>query len=156
MKELPSSLGCLKNLEVLDIARNKGIEVPNVIWKLEKLRCLYMSEIKCKVPLRLDTLKNLQTLKYIPLHNWSPEHAAQLTSVYNLSINLGENLDIRELCTSLAKMENLISLCLVGSVERNIRSLDQLKNLHHLTKLKIVERVAKLPSASNFPRIFLI
>ncbi|KAL0402519.1 UNVERIFIED_CONTAM: putative disease resistance RPP8-like protein 2 [Sesamum latifolium] len=151
IKELPSSLGCLRNLEVLDIAKNKGIEVPNVLWKLSKLCCFYMSEIKCKVPLKIDTLKNLQTLKYIPLHNWSLEHAAQLTSVYNLSINLGENLDIDELCTSLAKMENLISLRLNGSVERNIRSLDQLTNLHRLTKLKINGLVAKLPSASNFP-----
>ncbi|KAL0303007.1 UNVERIFIED_CONTAM: putative disease resistance protein [Sesamum radiatum] len=151
IKELPSSLGCLKNLEVLDIAKNKDIEVPNVIWKLAKLRCLYLSKIKCKMPLRIDTLKNLQTLKYIPLHNWLPEHATQLTSVYNLSIDLGENLDIGELCSSLAKMEHLISLHLIGSVYRNIRSLDQLKNLSRLTKLKIDERVAKLPSASNFP-----
>ncbi|XP_011077058.1 putative disease resistance protein At1g50180 isoform X1 [Sesamum indicum] len=151
MKELPMSLGCLKNLEVLDIAKNNGIEVPNVIWKLAKLRCLYMSQIKCKLPLRMDTLKNLQTLKYIPSHNWSPEHATQLTSLYILSIDLGENLDIGELCTSLAKMENLVSLRLIGSMERNVRSLDQLANLNRLSKLKINYRVGKLPSASNFP-----
>ncbi|KAK4433140.1 Disease resistance protein RPP13 [Sesamum alatum] len=83
IKKLPSSLGCLNNLEVLDIAKNKGIDLPNVIWKLAKLCCLYMSMIKCKLPLKIDNLKNLHTLKYIPLHNLSLEHAAQLTSLYN-------------------------------------------------------------------------
>ncbi|KAK4433139.1 putative disease resistance RPP8-like protein 4 [Sesamum alatum] len=46
---------------------------------------------------------------------------------------------------------NLTSLRLIGSVERNILFLDQLTNIRHLTKLRIDERVAKLPSASNFP-----
>ncbi|KAL0355635.1 UNVERIFIED_CONTAM: putative disease resistance RPP8-like protein 4 [Sesamum radiatum] len=151
IKRLPNSLGRLKNLHVLDIAGNGIVEVPNVIWTMTNLRHLYMSDIQCVGPLKIDSLKNLQTLISIPLRNWPLEHASDLTSLYKLRIQLHNNLDIGKLCISLAKMENLTSLCLEGSIQKRITSLDQLVNLHRLTKLEIIGRVARLPGASSFP-----
>ncbi|KAL0303008.1 UNVERIFIED_CONTAM: Disease resistance RPP8-like protein 3 [Sesamum radiatum] len=46
-------------------------------------------------------------------------------------------------------MENLISLRLNGYLGRNIESLDQLANLHRLTKLKIGLNVGELTSAGQ-------
>ncbi|KAK9041486.1 hypothetical protein V6N11_016586 [Hibiscus sabdariffa] len=66
-RKLPSSLGNLMCLQTLDLRLEvEGlipIHVPNVIWRMEKLRHLYLP-MKCnhKTKLKLDTLSNLQTL----------------------------------------------------------------------------------------------
>ncbi|KAL4352750.1 hypothetical protein GQ457_06G024020 [Hibiscus cannabinus] len=65
--KLPSSLGNLRCLQTLDLRIDYGgfnsIHVPNVIWRMEQLRHLYLP-MKCnrKTKLKLATLRNLQTL----------------------------------------------------------------------------------------------
>ncbi|KAA3472388.1 putative disease resistance RPP8-like protein 2 [Gossypium australe] len=65
--KLPSSLGNLRCLQTLDLRIigkwSNSIHVPNVIWRMEKLRHLYLPN-KCsrKTKLKLGTLRNLQTL----------------------------------------------------------------------------------------------
>ncbi|KAI3459047.1 hypothetical protein Pfo_015710 [Paulownia fortunei] len=152
IRDLPSSLGCLKNLQFLDIARNIDVKVPNVIWKLASLRHLYMSEIKCQLLLKIDTLKNLQTLTYIPADNWTLEHPANMTSLHKLGIELDENSDVSKLCTSLAMLENLVCLNLKEANFTRLPSLDRLLVvLHSLTELKLDGPLTELPSGSNFP-----
>ncbi|KAE8674492.1 CC-NBS-LRR class disease resistance protein [Hibiscus syriacus] len=64
-KKLPSSLGNLRCLQTLDlrIKTIAFIHVPDVIWRMEQLRHLYLPKF-CddKTKLRLDTLRNLLTL----------------------------------------------------------------------------------------------
>ncbi|GAB2273979.1 hypothetical protein Dimus_008749 [Dionaea muscipula] len=62
---LPSSIGNLMCLETLDL-RTWDIKVPNLLWKLKKLRHLYLPkwcEIENDEKLRLDGLSLLETLK---------------------------------------------------------------------------------------------
>ncbi|KAE8725209.1 CC-NBS-LRR class disease resistance protein [Hibiscus syriacus] len=60
---LPSSLGNLRCLQTLDLRIDNVVFVPNVIWRMEQLRHLYLP-MKFKVirKLKLGTLRNLQTL----------------------------------------------------------------------------------------------
>ncbi|KAL0402532.1 UNVERIFIED_CONTAM: putative disease resistance protein [Sesamum latifolium] len=148
IKKLSNSFGRLKNLHVLDIANNDNEEVPNIIWKMTNLRHLYMSDIKCELPFRIDTLKNLRTLKYIAAGNWSLKNPAQMSSLHKLGIDLDIDSNVRELFTSLAMLENLDSLNLSGLIRQ---PLDQLISLLRLTHLKIKGPLAKVPNASNFP-----
>ncbi|KAL0402489.1 UNVERIFIED_CONTAM: putative disease resistance RPP8-like protein 4 [Sesamum latifolium] len=151
IKELPSSLGRLINLEVLDIAKNNGMEVPNILWKMASLRHLYMSEIRCQLPLRIDTLNNLQTLTYVPADNCALDHLAHMTGLSKLGIELHLNSDARKLCTSLAMLENLVCLNLRGPTSRYTPSLGQLSLLRSLTQLKLDVYLTELPGPSNFP-----
>ncbi|XVF78638.1 hypothetical protein PTKIN_Ptkin14bG0151100 [Pterospermum kingtungense] len=67
ISKLPSSLGNLRCLQTLDLRikaeLSESIHLPNVIWRMEQLRHLYLPErCKTKKKLNLDTLTNLQTL----------------------------------------------------------------------------------------------
>ncbi|PIN06171.1 Apoptotic ATPase [Handroanthus impetiginosus] len=65
LEELPRSISRLKNLQVLDVFANYEIEVPNVIWEMDSLRHIYTFGFNREVPLKMDALKNIQTLKRI-------------------------------------------------------------------------------------------
>ncbi|KAI3462404.1 hypothetical protein Pfo_019067 [Paulownia fortunei] len=151
IRKLPSSLGLLKNLKVLDIAKNCFVIVPSVIWKLDSLRHLYMLYFIFMAPLKINTPKNLQTLTYIPIAQWMPEHPTQMTSLRKLGIELDADSDVMKLCTSLAMLENLVCLNLRWLGFRRMAPLDGLGILHRLTQLKLHGELTLLPSASNFP-----
>ncbi|KAK8594569.1 hypothetical protein V6N13_015491 [Hibiscus sabdariffa] len=75
--KLPSSLGNLISIETLDLRvgdtvhvpyvlsrkKHSPVQVPDVIWRMEQLRHLYLpDQCKTKTKLKLGTLRNLQTL----------------------------------------------------------------------------------------------
>ncbi|MFQ6654171.1 hypothetical protein Gotur_025258 [Gossypium turneri] len=62
--KLPSSLGNLRCLQTLDLrVGNYGIHVPNVIWRMEQLRHLYLPVMcKSRTKLKLGTSRKLLTL----------------------------------------------------------------------------------------------
>lgn len=117
MSKLPRTLGRLKKLEVLDIAKNDYVEVPNVIWKMDSLRHLYMPQyiISRSGPLRVDTLKNLQTLSNINTDSFVVEHLTQITSLQKLSISMSIN-DVNHACSSLESLVCLPQLKLRGQL----------------------------------------
>ncbi|XP_057801859.1 probable disease resistance protein At1g58390 [Salvia miltiorrhiza] len=67
LQELPRSLKCLKKLKVLDIALNFIMEMPDIIWELRSLGHIYMSDVICRKPLKIDALRALVSLTYISL-----------------------------------------------------------------------------------------
>lgn len=165
IKELPSAVGCLRNLETLDFGMNGPVKVPNVMWKLVNLRHLYMSaEIECDEPLRLDTLKNLQTLVDITVEKWMFEQAEQLTKLVKLVIRMEANSDAaRKIFASLSKLQNLASLTIrepplpPPSPSINVGggggppspTMQALASIESLTQLKIDGRLCTLPH--DFP-----
>ncbi|KAL8052221.1 hypothetical protein ABFX02_06G198800 [Erythranthe guttata] len=140
--ELPRSLGRLKKLEVLDVAKNDTY-VRDVIWKMDTLRHIYMHHNKyISEPLRIDTLKNLHTLSYISTDNFDLEHLTQLASLRILGIVLNTyNFGFSTLCSSL---KNLVCLK-VRNVHKIPTSMDVLGTMCNLTKLKLEGKLTKLP-----------
>ncbi|XP_057802295.1 disease resistance RPP8-like protein 3 [Salvia miltiorrhiza] len=150
IQELPGSLGCLENLEVLDIAQNFMVEVPHIIWELHSLLHLYMSDVICREPLRIDTLWNLESLTYVSVDNCKLSDFEKLISLKKLGIEeLDENSDVSKHFASLAQLKSLEHLILRGYRFRSMPCLDELAILHSLKTLKLDGLLAKLPN--NLP-----
>ncbi|KAH6788445.1 hypothetical protein C2S51_003451 [Perilla frutescens var. frutescens] len=153
IQELPCSLGRLKKLEVFDIALNFMVAVPDIIWQMDSLQHLYMSDIICQDQLKIDALRNLRTLTYISIDNWAYELSGlkMMTALRRLGIEeLDKKTDVRKLFASLAELDNIYSLILRGFHFRSLPSLDGLGILRNVHELKLEGRLT-LPTANNFP-----
>ncbi|CAN4080176.1 unnamed protein product [Withania somnifera] len=127
----------------MPMSRYYSVGVPNVLWKLENLRHL-LGYINFPSLLKIDLLKNIQTLGSIPVRHWM--HNKNLTRMTNLQkvgllIEYDDNLNMDRLCDSLAELESLQSLCL--EVEDNL----QISLIAGLSKLNL----ASIPA---HPRVF--
>ncbi|KAL8111505.1 hypothetical protein AgCh_019277 [Apium graveolens] len=71
VEELPSSIGDLRNLEILDLRVVSTLKVPNVLWKLKQLKYLYLPS-KLEVVEKLG-FKGLDELESI--HNFDSFHS---------------------------------------------------------------------------------
>ncbi|MFQ6635530.1 hypothetical protein Gotur_011302, partial [Gossypium turneri] len=86
--KLPSSLGNLRCLQTLDLrVGDDKIHVPNVIWRMEQLRHLYLP-FKCKniTKLKLGTLRKLLTLVNFNTKNCYLEDLINMTNLRELEI----------------------------------------------------------------------
>ncbi|KAK9016493.1 hypothetical protein V6N11_078989 [Hibiscus sabdariffa] len=89
--KLPSSLGNLRCLQTLDL-RAEGlwtdsVHVPDVIWRMEQLRHLYLpEECNSKTKLKLGTLRNLQTLVNFNTNNCFLHDLINMTNIRELVI----------------------------------------------------------------------
>ncbi|XP_027169359.1 putative disease resistance protein At1g50180 [Coffea eugenioides] len=152
IKRLPLSLGCLQNLQTLDIYIVVSVvEVPNVLWKLKNLRHLYIRETIKHVPLKFDTLKNLQTLCDVYLDTLIGNKMMLLTSMRKLGVWIERSSRIDELFSSIAKLENLVHLELVRYGEEGFPSLIGLSHLNYVNRLRLSGWLTELPSPHNFP-----
>ncbi|KAK8712187.1 hypothetical protein V6N13_147434 [Hibiscus sabdariffa] len=119
MWKLPSSLGDLSCLQTLDIRIDQLVHVPNVIWRIEQLRHLYLPmNCNSKTKLKLATLINLQTLV-----NFNPEscYIADLINMTNLRelVILGLNQPEEDPMSTLQQLPNLRALkFLAGSANK--------------------------------------
>ncbi|KAH6757314.1 hypothetical protein C2S52_023520 [Perilla frutescens var. hirtella] len=155
IQELPQSLRRLKMIEVLDIAQNFMVEVPDILWEMDGLRHLYMSDIICQKLLKIDALTNLETLTYITVDDWTYDMSDmknKMASLRRLGIEeVDGNSNISKLFASLAELRKLDCLILRGFRFRNMPSLDELGLLKNIRELKLEGRLTRLPSATNFP-----
>ncbi|XP_057801887.1 probable disease resistance protein At1g58602 [Salvia miltiorrhiza] len=152
IKELSQSLGCLKKVEVLDIAQNFMVEVPDIIWEMCSLRHVYMSDVICRKSLKIDALQFLETLTYVSIDNWTYELSGlkMLTMLGKLGIEgLDGNSDVSKLFASLANMRSLEHLILRGYRFRSMPCLDRLGILQSVGTLKLDGLLGRLPT--SFP-----
>ncbi|XP_062083802.1 putative disease resistance protein At1g50180 isoform X2 [Humulus lupulus] len=97
VEKIPSSIGnlrCLQTLKLDHIIINDD-KLPNVIWKLEQLRHLYMLEtydVAGGEWLRLLNLKNVQTLSGVPTKYLHRDDFWQLKNLKKLCIHVGKSL----------------------------------------------------------------
>ncbi|MFQ6658926.1 hypothetical protein Gotur_028011 [Gossypium turneri] len=96
--KLPSSLGNLRCLQTLDLRIEGGssntIHVPNVLWRMQQLRHLYLPE-ECdrKTKLKLGTLRNLQTLVNFNTENCYVKDLINMTNIRELEIRGPFNIE---------------------------------------------------------------
>ncbi|CDP19584.1 unnamed protein product [Coffea canephora] len=135
---LPRSVGCLRYLQTLDMRNFKSkVKVSNFIWKLESLRHLYAYDMECDVPLKIEGLRNLQTLSGIRFEDVIHNNMITLTSLQKLGIVVDYRSEIDKLCMHLSEVGSLKTLHLYCNTESEWPSLAGLSKLHHVTELKL-------------------
>ena len=150
LKLLPRSIGNLRSLQTLDVNNLK--QVPNVIWKIQNMRHLYMEGQEDDIPLRIDTLENLQVLSGITFNQWIQNNTSKLTRLQKLKLEGRYEAEGGKFPNSIAKLHDLRSLYLKASDE-SINCIPSLSmnSCHHLSKLDIKGHMQKLPETFQFP-----
>nr|QPI70508.1 disease resistance protein RPP13-La [Vitis vinifera] len=137
----PTSLDELRSLQTLDICISKG--TPTMIEKMKNLRHLFLSyDREDDKPLRIDNLRNLQTLSGIWFSDWQQNDTSDLTSLRKLRIKMDDAIVV-EFSNSIAKLENLRSLYLKASHFSGVPSFD-MSSLLHLSKLHMERSIGQL------------
>lgn len=150
IKKLPHSLGCLRNLQTLDIVSwQQGVKVSDFIWKLESLRHLYAHNIICNLPLKIEESRNLQTFSGIHLNDIVHNNMITLTSLRKLGILVDDRSGIDKRCTHLSGVGSLKTLHLYRTELNELPLLAGLSKLHHVTELKLSGKLKMLPP--DFP-----
>ncbi|XP_022738742.1 putative disease resistance protein At1g50180 [Durio zibethinus] len=151
LQELSSAIGSLRNLQTLDVAANLHLKtIPNVIWKLTKLRSLYMCGHKYGGPMRIDTLQHLQALSEINVEKWMQNNSANLTSLRKLGIRGNFSLQANEIFNSIVALVQLQSLYL-RTEDADFPLFTQFSALQNLVKLHMRGTIRQLPSSQEFP-----
>lgn len=157
-KKLPCSLGRLKYLQTLDLeVTGVLVQIPNVLWKLERLRHIYLPAqfyTKCGTKLRFDGLINLEILINFDTSLCNVKDLEGLVNLRKLRTKIREKLDdlpviidylsfkLRRFSLSLRRQE--------FSSRDELSSLTELLGCPRLNKLFICGRIEKLPNFGNF------
>ncbi|XWS52127.1 hypothetical protein CRYUN_Cryun11dG0040400 [Craigia yunnanensis] len=163
--KLPSSLGNLRCLQTLDLRVKKAysdyIQVPNVIWRMEQIRHLYLPDIyKCKPKLKLGTLRNLQTLVNFSTRICYVEDLLNMTNLSELKIRMPFNMkdfkeDLENNSPILAS-KYLLSLSIILENYYDIQDIDPRHFAHLLSscvnicELSLWVKIQKLPEYHHF------
>ncbi|XP_073112212.1 disease resistance protein RPM1-like [Elaeis guineensis] len=139
VKELPRSLGRLRNLRTLDLNDSKIERLPNGITQLKNLWHLFAWRIHdrafaelasnpgVKAPEGIWNLKNLQALKSVEADEDMVRHIGNLTQLRTLRITRVRGMHSVELCSSISKMSHLVNLDITTSNEGEALQLEALK-----------------------------
>ncbi|XP_047951839.1 putative disease resistance RPP13-like protein 3 isoform X2 [Salvia hispanica] len=156
IQEIPHSFGGLEKLEILDIALNFMVEVPDIINEMGSLRHLYMSDVIFRKALKVDALQNLETLTHISIYDWTYAVSSleKMSSLYKLGIEeIDENSDTSKLFASLATLKSFEIFNMRGFRFKSMQCLDEIGVLDRLRKLRLDGRLARLPSAIESLRL---
>ncbi|KAE9459775.1 hypothetical protein C3L33_08320, partial [Rhododendron williamsianum] len=144
VKMIPKSIGKLKKLETLDLKQTNVTELPDEILKLQHLRHLLLyryNENQCyfpfhgtigfKAPAGIGNLFYLQKLCAIEVNEGNNSgivlrEVGKLTQLRRLFILRLQKEDGTVLCSSLEKLNNLLSLAIAAKEEDENIDLDSL------------------------------
>ncbi|KAK9678180.1 hypothetical protein RND81_11G193900 [Saponaria officinalis] len=145
IRQLPKSIGKLRNLLTLDyrdVFANSEVKVPNVLWKLKRLRHLYLpNEMSGSIEaLKLRTLSDLITLWGVGAGKWMLKEMGKLSSsLRKLYIHrISDEDQLKAVLNCIAMMENddLYALALDWQ-GFEIKSLNALASKRSLRKLRL-------------------
>ncbi|WRX15471.1 NB-ARC - like 10 [Theobroma cacao] len=160
---LPSFISKLRCLQSLDLRDCVGVYVPNVLWKLERLRHLYLPDQVCaRTKLKLDTLKNLQTLVNFNTKNYYLKDICYMKYLRELMIigpfiveNFREDLNLNP---PIITSKHLRSLSISNNKSTDPRHLTYLlSSCLNIRELHLSVEIRKLPQniPSNIAHISL-
>ncbi|CAA0283495.1 unnamed protein product [Arabidopsis thaliana] len=155
VKERTSSIGNLKLMFTLDLFVKGQLYIPNVLWKLHRLRHLCMpSDLDPKTKLDLSTLRNLQQLWDFPVGKCNPRDFLAMTSLRRLSINLSSQNTDFVVVSSLSKvLKRLRGLTINVPCEPMLPPVDVTQLLSaftNLCELELFLKLEKLPGEQSF------
>ncbi|XP_010055905.2 probable disease resistance RPP8-like protein 2 [Eucalyptus grandis] len=161
---LPQSMGNLVSMEFLDLGVDTLVSMPNVLWKMRRLRYLrlpYYFDVKEKFhgarkKLRLGTLKNLWTLRNFSSKKCDVNDVGKLTNVQKLNVFVWNDPIELEIFPQLAKF----NLKYLRSSSFYFRSypylwtegeLNKMSNYPYSCKLSIFGNIQKLLEHKSLP-----
>ncbi|KAL8481086.1 hypothetical protein ACS0TY_027571 [Phlomoides rotata] len=162
--KLPSSIGNLKDLQTLDLRVPFFVHltIPNVIWKLNLLKNLYLppSHKTNNGKLQLNSLNKLEILKNFDTRVSDYRDITKLTKLQKLAAILTletENLAALIDCLSTDDKQIKDSSFRIRydfQTEKDTTVLTQLVGVVHLRKLDLIGVICKLPEHYHFgPRL---
>ncbi|KAK7295510.1 hypothetical protein RJT34_18419 [Clitoria ternatea] len=162
---LPSSLGNLENLQSLNlqtvnkVSWDSTVEIPNIIWKLKRLRHLYLPNWCGNVAnyLQLENLTNLQTLVNFPASKCDVKDLLKLKKLRKLVLN--DPKHFKKFSESFSPPHKTLDCLQSLSLRTDMLSFpDNVVNVEKLVlgcpslrKLQVEGRIERLPEASLFP-----
>ncbi|KAF2296131.1 hypothetical protein GH714_036286 [Hevea brasiliensis] len=135
---LPTSIGKLRSLHTLDVQGIQSLILPNVVWKLEDLRHLLIDLPNVLEQCRMETLRNLENLRWAHCENLIRKNAMQnLTNLRNLAVNFKRSKEISAVMKSpIFSTGRLRSLNIRGK-QSSFPNLEPLSCCESLTKLEL-------------------
>ncbi|XP_047949665.1 probable disease resistance protein RF9 [Salvia hispanica] len=124
------------------------------MWrKIRSLRHLYMSDVVCSEPLKLDIWK-LISLAFVSIYDYAFENLGWMrkTGLNLLGIeDIDENANVSKLVASLKKgdINHCSCLALRGFHFRCMPCLDEIGKIYMLPTLKLNRRLARLPKTQG-------
>ncbi|XP_044476546.1 disease resistance protein RPP13-like [Mangifera indica] len=143
ISNLPSSIVNLRRLQTLDLYTHyRSLELPNGIGELQELRHLIG---KFGGPLPIDSLTNLQTLKFISYEKWIKVHPEKLVNLRELHIH-HYDAERREafIFDSIAKLKNIRILSVELSSVHSFTSLQPLSHCPRLQDMTLDGKIEEL------------
>ncbi|KAL0349140.1 UNVERIFIED_CONTAM: Disease resistance protein RPP8 [Sesamum angustifolium] len=170
LPELPSSIGNLKLLYVLDLRVVNTMVIPDVLWKLKKLKHLYFP-LSFKThgahKLRLDGLTDLETVTNLNMKMCNVEDLFELYNLHYIALSIPGSLEEIELIVKLMNMNSearFLRASLEVSkfdcyTEERLAALKQLLGCQSLIVLCFGGHISRLPLhdeiSSNLAKIVL-
>ncbi|KAL0456787.1 UNVERIFIED_CONTAM: Disease resistance RPP8-like protein 3 [Sesamum latifolium] len=170
MPEIPSSIGNLKLLYVLDLRVVNTMVIPDVLWKLKKLKHLYFP-LSFKThgarKLRLDGLTDLETVTNLNLKMCNVEDLFELYNLHYLALSIHGSLQEIDLIVKLMNMNSEARSLRVSLevskfdcyTEERLTALKQLLGCQSLIVLCFGGHISRLPLheeiSSNLAKIVL-
>ncbi|EYU43460.1 hypothetical protein MIMGU_mgv1a022230mg [Erythranthe guttata] len=143
LNELPYTIGELTGLRYLRLRNTKILEPPRLLGRLKNLEVLDVAKNYIYVRnVSACKNRNLHTLSYIRTDHFVLKHLTQLASLRTLGIDLrSSDFEFSTLCSSL---KNLVCLK-VRNIDMYPTSMDVLDTMCNRTKLKLEGKLTKLP-----------
>ncbi|KAJ9175782.1 hypothetical protein P3X46_014298 [Hevea brasiliensis] len=147
---LPMSIGKLRSLYTLDVRDNQLGRLPDVVWTLEDLRHLLIDLHNILGHCQMDTLRNLETLRWTHCENLVRKNAMQnLTNLRNLAIDFRRREEIDGVMKSpIFSTGRLRSLNIQGK-QSSFPNLEPLSRCQCLTKLELNGIIPEYPESLN-------
>ncbi|MBA0878448.1 hypothetical protein Goshw_022135 [Gossypium schwendimanii] len=158
---LPRSIGRLKCLYTLYIKFRRDIVIPNVVFKLERLRHIVIKSGGIFSFYGFHwrqgfTSKNIETLKYIKVDEMAAENNVVLrwTNIQSLGIAFNRAEYVKPTLILLAKLQRLRSVSL-NFFDGSHLDLEPLSQYYHLSELKLLGRIEDKPHPNGHVLKFL-
>ncbi|KAK9286159.1 hypothetical protein L1049_014541 [Liquidambar formosana] len=157
---IPSSIGNLRHLQTLILQTHRSVEirVPNVIWKMERLRHLYLPTYikKSSGKLQLGSLSDLKTLQGFDTRSCEVKELIKFVNLEILRItDLGSFEELEEILISpRVTLDHLCSLKINMRINSYVKktSLQRLlSSCQYLHTLTLRGQIEKLPECRQFP-----
>lgn len=152
---LPASIGNLRNLQILDLRSSEGLCLPDVLWKLEFLRHLLVDAPQA-AGCRVDTLKNLETLRWVRAEFLLKEEAIlKLINVRHLGITFKKANEFEVILRSPI-FGHIRSLCMEMTAECPFPTIEPISRCHRLYKIFLKGMISEDVVSSHHSQLLFL